>query len=139
MHQLALFIHWVAHGYELRAEASLFGVSGLLSIHLIDRSDVLAEGTVQVWTDRSIQAITRHLHMYIHWPSLDKRFDLKARIKSIHGIPHCCGFIDGCHINLEQAPARPGKIAGAFHSQKERYGFNIVAAVDNKKRFIYLH
>ena len=100
---------------------------------------ICTAGTVQYWTDRCIQAIGCHLQTYVHWPTLDERYNLKAHIKSIHGIPHCLGFIDGCHINLERAPTRPGKTAGAFHSRKERYGFNVVAAVDDKKRFIYLH
>ena len=136
-YQLALFIHRLAHGYEVKAEARLFGVSG----ELCQTSAVLthAAGTVQTWTDRSIQAIARQLQTYIHWPDLDERYDLKARIKSIHGIPQCLGFVDGCHINLERAPTRPGKTAAAFHSRKERYGFNVVAVVDDKKRFTYLH
>lgn len=75
----------------------------------------------------------------IHWPTLDERDELKRRIKSIHGLPDCLGYIDGSHINLEHAPTRPAKTAGSFHSRKERYGFNLVAVVDDHKRFRYIH
>ncbi len=53
------------------------------------------------------------------------------------GIPHCIGIIDGFHVTLETAPARDD--AGAFHSRKERYGYNVLGVIDDTKRFRYLH
>ena len=138
-YQIALFVHRLAHGHEVKTEARLFGISSEISFLRPISNLIAAAGSVQTWTDRCIQAIGRHVETYIHWPSVDERYDLKSRIKSIHGIPQCIGFVDGCHVNLERAPTRPGKSAGAYHSRKERYGFNVVAAVDDKKRFIYLH
>jgi len=52
------------------------------------------------------------------------------------GIPHCIGIIDGFHVTLETAPARDD--AGAFHSRKERYGYNVLGVIDDTKRFRYL-
>jgi len=45
------------------------------------------------------------------------------------GIPPCIGIIDGFHVNLATAPARDD--AGAFHSRKERYGYNVLGVVDD--------
>jgi len=53
------------------------------------------------------------------------------------GIPHCIGIIDGFHVNLATAEARDD--AGAFHSRKERYGYNVLGVVDDTTRFRYLH
>ena len=56
-----------------------------------------------------------------------------------HGLPGCIGFIDGAHINLHQAPAKPEKAAAGFFSRKHRYGMLLLAACDHRKRFIYVH
>ncbi len=101
-------------------------------------ADWEAAGTVGRWTDNSIQAIIRQLSSHVRWPTVNERYDLKRCIKSRHALPNCVGFIDGSHINLEHAPTRPTKTAGSFHNGKERYGFNIVAVVDDMKRMRYL-
>ncbi len=74
----------------------------------------------------------------IWWPSTEERKRISDWILLEHGIPQIVGFVDGCHINMDRAPYR-GVKAGAFHSRKERYRFNVVAAVDHAKRFTYMH
>lgn len=54
-------------------------------------------------------------------------------------ITFLCGFINGIHINLKRAPFKCTKAAGAWHRRKERYGWNVVAVVDEKKRFAFGH
>jgi hypothetical protein len=95
-------------------------------------------GTVELWTDNSIKAIIQTLPDEIRWPNRVEKEDIKRRIKSQFGIPHCLGFIDGTHINLERRPSR-GRPSGSWHSRKERYGMNIMAVVDDNKRFRYIH
>lgn len=74
----------------------------------------------------------------IPWPDAAARRDIAECILIKHGIPDCVGFVDGTNINLYQAPSQ-GFEASAYHSYKERYGFNLLAVVDPYKRFTYLH
>jgi len=39
--------------------------------------------------------------------------------------------------HIATAPARDD--AGAFHSRKERYGYNVTGFIDDTKRFRHLH
>jgi hypothetical protein len=96
-------------------------------------------GTVEKWSDQAMCVIIDKLPKYIYWPVIDERFDIKIHIKALHGIPQCLSYINGSHINLERAPTRPQKNTGPFHRRKERYSFNIVAVIDDKNRFCYLH
>lgn len=74
---------------------------------------------------------------YIYWPSGFEREGIKASFLSSYGIPDCVGLVDGYHVNLAFRPSRDD--AGAFHSRKERYGFNVAGIVDHTKRIRYLH
>ena len=74
----------------------------------------------------------------IQWPGRFTRDEIKRRIRLNDRIPHCIGFLDGVHINLESAPALPDGGAGSYHSRKERYGLNILAVCDDKKRFTWI-
>lgn len=95
-------------------------------------------GTVEKWCDCAVRAIARDLTNVVTWPNSSRKQAIKSRIKAQFGIPSCIGFIDGTHINLSNRPHR-GPSSGSFHSRKERYGFNLMAIVDDKKRFTMIH
>jgi len=136
--QLALFIYRLARGHEVRAVSRLFRRLRFVFLPLCALLILEVAGTVERWTDNCIQAIIRRLSSHVCWPMVNERYDLKRPIKSRHALPNCVGFIDGSHVNLEHTPTRPTKTAGSFHSRKERYGFNIVAGVEDMKRICYL-
>ncbi|WWD21269.1 hypothetical protein CI109_105753 [Kwoniella shandongensis] len=114
----------MAHGHALDSIASRFGIS---------------KGSASLFFDRSLRAITRQQDQHLSWPTVARRQQIKDFVREQFGIPHCIGFIDGTHINLARAPARPEKGAAAFHSRKERYGMLLLAAVDERKRFTFIH
>lgn len=95
-------------------------------------------GALVQLTKRCMAAILPSLSQHISWPSRDTKQITKDHIFSLYHIPHCLGFADGVHINLERAPAQK-QVAGRYHSRKERYGFNLLAAVDHNKRFTFVH
>ncbi|EIW70047.1 hypothetical protein TREMEDRAFT_61809 [Tremella mesenterica DSM 1558] len=123
LYQLGLLVFRLAHGHDTATIARTFGIS---------------RGTVNQWTSRSLYAMCKRLKEVIRWPEPEERPRIKQHILDVHTIPHCLGFIDGIHINLDRAPAI-GPASGSFHSRKERYGFNVLAAVDHRKRFTFLH
>ncbi|RXK39452.1 hypothetical protein M231_03285 [Tremella mesenterica] len=121
-YQIGLLVYRMAHGHDCRT---------------LDREFGVATGTVFKWCDRALIAILGKRSSFISWPSPSERLEIKARFLSEYSIPHCVGLIDGYHANLSTAPARDD--AGAYHSRKERYGFNVMAIVDHTKRFRYIH
>ena len=82
-------------------------------------------------------AFLRQRRTFIRWPNARDRNDIKFNFESEHGIPDCVGIVDGFHVNLSTAPARDDD--GAFHSRKERYGYNVLGIIDDTERFTYLH
>jgi len=92
---------------------------------------------VEAYTDRTLKAMLRRMNRHIFWPGALARQSISEYFEHHYGIPDCVGLIDGYHVNLAAAPSRPD--AGAFHSRKERYGFNVGGIVDNFKRIRYLH
>ncbi|WVO18233.1 hypothetical protein L204_105941 [Cryptococcus depauperatus] len=121
-YQLALAIHRLAHGHKVKSIAALFGVSA---------------GTVEKWTDNSLIAIIRMLGEYVRWPSELEKDTIKRTHLSLYGIPDCLGFIDGTHINFNEAPSRVD--ASSYYSRKQRYGLNIVLVIDSHKYIRYVH
>jgi hypothetical protein len=138
-YQLAVFIYRLAHGHEMQTVQLLFGISSEYSLpYLKSPYLIYSVGTINNWTDNFIIAIIRGLKEEIRWPNPTEKAHIKRQIKAQFGIPHCLGFIDGTHINFEHKPSR-GKPAGSWHSRKERYGMNVMAVVDDNKRFRYIH
>ena len=43
-------------------------------------------------------------------------------------LPNCIGFVDGSHVNLEQAPALAH--ASEYYSRKQRYGLHLQVVCD---------
>lgn len=91
------------------------------------------------FTDRCLRAICCNSDQYITWPEEDKRDDIKLRIEEVWEIPGCLGFIDGIHVNLEDAPEKPNKGATRFWSYKKKYGMLLLAICDHKKRLRFVH
>ncbi len=62
----------------------------------------------------------------------------RHQVQLVGGIRHSSyvGIVDEFHVNLATAPAREN--AGAFHSRKERYSYNVLGVTDDTKRFRYL-
>jgi hypothetical protein len=117
-YQLSVFIYRLAHGHEMQTVQRLFGI---FSEYLIYASLTNSVGTVNRWTNNSMIAIIRGLKDEIRWPTRIEKDDIHRRIKAQFGIPHCLGFIDGTHINLERKLLR-GKPAGSWHSRKSAMG-----------------
>jgi hypothetical protein len=94
---------------------------------------------VSNFTDRSLTAICRDSDKFIAWPEEEERDLIKLRIQDVFDIPGCLGFIDGCHINLANAPAKENKGDAAYWSYKKRYGMLLLAVCDHRKRLTFVH
>nr|ODN90083.1 hypothetical protein L203_02003 [Cryptococcus depauperatus CBS 7841] len=77
-YRLALAIHRLAHGHEVKSIAALFGMS--------------AE-TVEKWTDNSLIAVIRMLVEYVGWPSELDKDTIKRTHLSLYGNPDCLGLL----------------------------------------------
>nr|XP_018998909.1 uncharacterized protein I203_08555 [Kwoniella mangroviensis CBS 8507]OCF62370.1 hypothetical protein I203_08555 [Kwoniella mangroviensis CBS 8507] len=114
----------MAHGLDVRTIGAHFNIS---------------DGSVTNFTDRSLQAIIRQQHRFLSWPTVEAREYIKEKIQREHGIPDCVGYIDGTHIILEYAPAKPKQTQAGFFSRKGSYGMLLLATIDHNKRFTFLH
>ena len=83
--------------------------------------------------------MTRNLNQYVHWPCAADRIKVQKAIQRQHGLLQCVGFVDGTHIGLAQAPSRSKRSSNSYHSYKKKYGFNVMAVVNQNKRFTFAH
>lgn len=97
----------------------------------------MTDGSVSLYTERSLIAIVSSLKKYISWPSGEERAVIARELYAQYGIPSCVGFIDGTDIVLRQAPSIGCEKAHTVHSYKEEYGYKLMAVVDHLKRFRY--
>ena len=100
---------------------------------------MLLDGDISHYTDRTLYVLSSAWRREVLWPNPERRDNIKRCIQTEHGIPGCIGFIDGSHINLRNAPAKPVDAAAGFWSRKKRYGMLLLAAIDHRKRFIFIH
>ena len=70
------------------------------------------------------------------WPGPAEQLQIRQHFETF-GLPECVGVIDGCKINLLNAPSREDK--AAFHTYKERYALVCLFIVDHTYCIRYVH
>lgn len=93
-------------------------------------------GSVDNYTRRVIAALCRLTDRFIRWPDAEERNAIKRRIGGDSIFFNCVGFLDGSLIPLAYKPTMHA--FSDFHNRKERYGLNILAVCDDRKRFTYV-
>ena len=63
---------------------------------------------------------------YIYWPSSEERKSIVSLMEN--RLPGCVGYMDGCHIELFEAPIDDHE---SYFSRKQRYGIQLQAICDN--------
>ncbi|WVN89567.1 uncharacterized protein L203_104793 [Cryptococcus depauperatus CBS 7841] len=80
----------------------------------------LPKGDVARFYDRCLVASVHRSSEFIAWPSCAERDRIKYSVQNLWGLFSCVDFIDGSHINLAQAPAKPERGAASFWTRKPR-------------------
>jgi len=115
--QIAVFLRRLAIKGDIFTISSLFGIS---------------EGTVILYTNRTIKAILEIKNNYIKWPIEQYRHEVLDGFQKIGGFPNVIGAIDGIHINLTNAPFKDPEV---FFDRRKRYSIQCQAIVDYRGIF----
>jgi len=97
----------------------------------------LGEGTVDLVTNRVIDAIMSFAAKYIRWYTSSEKEEVKRRIENDTGFPNCLGFLDGTTMVLD---LKPGIDYESYFNRKSRYGLSaqIVSDWDDRIRFLFV-
>ena len=98
-----------------------------------------AIGSVSEYTDRSLAAINHHLNRFVLWLHHTNQAGMEAEILRQFGLLQCIGHVNGTHIILSQAPSQSKRSSNSYHSYKKKYGSNVMAVINNNKRFTFIH
>ncbi|OXA48418.1 protein ANTAGONIST OF LIKE HETEROCHROMATIN PROTEIN 1 [Folsomia candida] len=115
--QLAITLHKLGHdgtGSGVSTTAALFGVGG--------------GGTILKVVTRVLKAILELEKDWIRWPDETERLEIARNM--VDHLPNCIGYIDGSHINLEEAPLDDPE---SYFTRKQRYAIQLQAVCDNNK------
>nr|CAG8635682.1 14393_t:CDS:2 [Entrophospora candida] len=115
--QVSVFLRRLAIKGDIFTISSLFGIS---------------EGTVILYTNRTIKAILETKNNYVKWPVEQHRHEILDGFQQIGGFPNVIGAIDGTHINLTNAPSKDPEV---FFNRKKRYSIQCQAIVDHRGIF----
>lgn len=74
------------------------------------------------------QAILELEKDWIRWPDETERLEIARNM--VDHLPNCIGYIDGSHINLEEAPLDDPE---SYFTRKQRYAIQLQAVCDNNK------
>ena len=94
------------------------------------------EGTVELYTNRTITAIMSLERRFVCWPDQAHRHAISRRIQELSGFKSCIGFIGGTLFTLETKPAKDGE---DYDSRKGRYGLAGLIVCDDMKRILYVY
>ena len=119
--RIAVALYRLSSTSELRTVAHLFGI-GISTVHKLQ-----------------YLFIDALLHFYkntIKWPETEDEIEETVRdFWDLWGYPQCLGAIDGCHI----AVSPPKEQATDYYNYKGWYSVVLLAVVDSKYRFRYVH
>ncbi|OAV87838.1 hypothetical protein PTTG_03314 [Puccinia triticina 1-1 BBBD Race 1] len=105
------------------------------SVGMMARFFRLAEGTVELYTDRCIMAILRLQNQLLNWPNEEKRKSLKDQYCDL-GFDGCIGLIDGTLVVLHECPQKDGY---DYYSRKGFYAIATLIACDQEKNITYVY
>ena len=119
--RVAVALYRLSSTSELRTVAHLFGI-GISTVHKIQYL--------------FIDALLHFYQNTIKWPETGDEIEETVRdFWDLWGYPQCLGAIDGCHI----AVSPPKEQATDYYNYKGWYRVVLLAVVDSKYRFRYVH
>ena len=77
-----------------------------ISIGRVARFAGIANGSVDNYTKRVIEAILSLTPRYIQWPDANARRRIAERFYAKHGLKNCVGIVDGTPVIFMQRPAK---------------------------------
>jgi DDE superfamily endonuclease len=95
-----------------------------------------SEGTIDLCTNRIIEAIIDLAPTYLQWYTPLEKEQTKRQIKLEKGFPNCVGFLDGTTMILD---FKPGIDSESYYNRKSRYGLNtqIISDLSGRIRFLF--
>jgi hypothetical protein len=111
------------NGISTGRVAALMGISFNKAIIYLG----IGNGTVPLYTDRTIKAILSLKDEFITWPSDARRKDSSDFFEEEFGIAGAVGIIDGTHIHFHERPHIDGEV---FWTRKGRYSVNGTVFLD---------
>ena len=121
---------------ELQLMVALYRLGGdgrNASVGKISRHFGVAEGTVELYTRRSMAAILSLEKQLVKWPSAQEKLAIEERIFDKSGFPDCIGFVDGTLIVLDKRPTMAGS---DYFSHKSKYGLSAQVVCDDQRKII---
>lgn len=96
----------------------------------------LAEGTVSLYSNRTLRALHRLKSRFIRWPEPEERKEISRRIaeKSKGIFQDVVGFIDGTYITLKYTPMHDYFY---YFNRKYTYGLNATVVCDDRRRILW--
>lgn len=91
-------------------------------------------GTIDIVTRRVFQAIISLESKYIRWPSYEERLDIVE--KTMHELPYCVAYTDGCEIELDEAPTLD---RDSYLSRNKQFSIKLQGTIDHKKLFRHIN
>ena len=85
--------------------------------------------TVFRLTNRVTKALLSLSDRFIKWPTLEERKRIKEEVQL--SLPNCIGFIDGCHVPLEERPLDDHE---SYFNRKKEYSIQMQCIVGHDKR-----
>ena len=107
------------NGISTGRVAALMGISFNEAIFNLNLG--IGNGTVTLYTERTIKAIISLKDEFITWPSDARRKDSSEYFEDEFGISGAVGIIDGTHIHFHERPHIDGEV---FWTRKGRYSLN---------------
>ncbi|KNE97265.1 hypothetical protein PSTG_09526 [Puccinia striiformis f. sp. tritici PST-78] len=121
--------------HQLLVALAHFGLSGNGgAIAMLSEVFNVSEGSIENFTNRTLQAILDLEDRYVKWPTPQERIAMIDSLPEDDIFRNCVGFVDGTIIPLESAPTKNKE---DYWMRKMLYAVNSLLVCDRNKRIIY--
>ncbi|POW23122.1 hypothetical protein PSHT_00533 [Puccinia striiformis] len=106
-----------------------------VSVGMLATKYRIAEGTVELYTDRCLMAILALKSELLVWPDREARREVSEGFAEV-GFDGCVGLIDGTLVVLSTCPGRDGP---DYYNRKGSYGITTLLVCDQQKNITYAY
>ncbi|KAI7947492.1 hypothetical protein MJO28_009400 [Puccinia striiformis f. sp. tritici] len=133
--KVEIFIRWAPASHQLLVALAHFGLSGNGgAIAMLSEVFNVSEGSIENFTNQTLQAILDLEDRYVKWPTPQERVAMIDSLPEDNIFRNCVGFVDGMIIPLESAPTKNKEDCWM---RKMLYAVNSLLVCDWNKRIIY--
>ncbi|POW10329.1 hypothetical protein PSTT_06177 [Puccinia striiformis] len=136
--KVEIFIRWKSTGTRIAPTpcgfSSLWPVGNGGAIAMLSEVFNVSEGSIENFTNRTLQAILDLEDRYVKLPTPQERVAMIDSLPKDDIFRNCVGFVDGTIIPLESAPTKNKE---DYWMRKTLYALNSLLVCDRNKRIIY--